>query len=79
MASTPLFYSNISGISGLCFQIGETVLFAPAEDTALHIVRDISALVVTAQVPDLLERFLQATVVEPRLAAVVDRWNKGVH
>jgi hypothetical protein len=78
MSHTPLYYSSVSGISGLSFSIGNVVLFAPTEDTALHIIRDTAALHVTAQVPDLLERFLQETVVEPRLAAVVDRWDKGV-
>ncbi len=62
-STTPLYYASISGLTGICFTIGASVLFAPCEGEGLHLVDNRAALVVTAQVPDLFARFLRETVV----------------
>ncbi len=66
--STPLWYSQIGEVTGVCFTIGETILFAPCEQPTLHIVPDVKALTITAQVPDLFARFLREEMLEKRLA-----------
>ena len=66
-STTPLYYAQIATVTGICFQIGETVLFAPCEQETILMVNDVTALVVTAKVPPLMERFLTETVVEKRL------------
>jgi len=68
MTSTPLYYAEIAGLPGLCFAVGPTLLFAPCEFEALHVVREGAPLVLTAEVPDLFATFLRETIVEKRLA-----------
>jgi hypothetical protein len=67
---TPLWYSTIGSVTGVCFQIGETILFAPCEDPTVYIVADATALTVTAHVPHLFARFVRETIVEKRLASL---------
>ena len=68
MTSTPIYYATIAGLTGLCFAVGPTVLFAPCESEALHVVREGAPLVLTAEVPSLFADHLRTTVIEPRLA-----------
>ena len=46
---TPLYYASIAGLTGICFTVGPTLLFAPCDAPTIHIVRDGAALVVTAR------------------------------
>ena len=69
-ASTPLYYASISGLTGLCFAVGPTLLFAPCESDALHVVREGAPLVITAEVPPLFVNFLREAIVEKRLASL---------
>jgi hypothetical protein len=69
-STTPLYYAFISGLTGICFAVGPTVLFAPCDAPTIHIVRDGAALVVTARVPDLFARFVREIIVEQRLASL---------
>jgi len=66
--TTTLYYASVKGLPGLAFAIGHVVLFTPTDADAIHVVRDATALVVTAKVPALFARFLKETIVEPRLA-----------
>ena len=67
---TPLYYASIAGLTGICFTVGPTLLFAPCDAPTIHIVRDGAALVVTALVPDLFARFVRETIVEQRLVSL---------
>jgi hypothetical protein len=69
-STTPLYYASISELTGLCFAVGPTVLFAPCESDALHVVREGAPLVITAEVPHLFANFLRETIVEKRLASL---------
>lgn len=66
MDTTPLHYAQMGGITGIRFQIGETICFAPCEDERLFVVSD-AALQITAMVPSLFSTHLITTVIEPRL------------
>ncbi len=37
-STTSLYYATIAGLTGLCFAVGPTLLFAPCETDALHVV-----------------------------------------
>jgi hypothetical protein len=63
----PLFYAAIGGVTGITFQLAESVIFAPCDDETLRIVHDTKALTVTSQVPDLFASFLRETIIEARL------------
>jgi len=63
----PLWYAAIGSVTGITFQLAETIVFAPCEDETLLIVHDVKALTVTGKVPDLFARFLRETIVEARL------------
>jgi hypothetical protein len=70
---TPLYYAEIAGLTGICFTVGPTLLFAPCESDAIHVIRDDAALVLTAEVPDLFANFLRKAIVEKRLARLGGR------
>jgi hypothetical protein len=67
-STTPLYYAEIAGLTGLCFAVGPTLLFAPCESDALHVVPEGVPLHITAEVPTLFASHLQTVVIEPRLA-----------
>jgi hypothetical protein len=71
-SKTPLYYAEILGLTGLCFAVGPTLLFAPTEADTLHVVHDTTALVLTAEVPDLFADHLRMTVIERRLAHLAE-------
>jgi hypothetical protein len=73
MDATPLFYCTISTIPGICFNIGEQTLFAPADHESIHVVSATATVFITAKVPDLFARFLRETVIEKRLASLGGR------
>ena len=67
---TPLYYASIAGLTGICFTVGPTLLFAPCDAPTIHVVRDVTTLIVTAQVPDLFAHFVREVIVEKRLASL---------
>jgi hypothetical protein len=69
-STTSLYYASIAGLTGICFAVGETVLFAPCESDAIHVIREGAPLVVTAAVPPLFANFLRETIIEKRLASL---------
>ena len=73
MQTTPLYYASIAGLTGLCFAVGPTLLFAPCESEALHVVPEGAPLVLTAEVPSLFADHLRTTVIERRLASLGGR------
>jgi hypothetical protein len=51
--STPLrFYHAEFTLSGVTFRLGEHVFFMPTEGIGLYVVRDVSQLHVSGEVPD---------------------------
>jgi hypothetical protein len=68
MENTPLFYCTISTIPGICFQVGDVTLFAPADHETIHVVNATATVFINAKVPDLFASHLRLSVIEPRLA-----------
>jgi hypothetical protein len=67
-SKTPLYYAEIAGLTGLCFAVGPTMLFAPCESESIHVIPEGVPLHITAEVPGLFASHLQTAVIEPRLA-----------
>ena len=67
-SQTALFYCTIGTIPGICFNIGEQTLFAPADHDIIHVVGASATVIITARVPDLFANHLRTCVIEPRLA-----------
>ena len=66
-AQTPLYYSEIFGVTGLSFYVGDVQLFAPCESDSVYPVPVGTPVVITSRVPPLMETFLKETVIEKRL------------
>jgi hypothetical protein len=70
MQPTPLYHAAvIGGPTGLSFQIGAQLLFAPVNEERLYLV-EVAQLLVTAEVEPAKVAFLTATILEPRLLAL---------
>jgi hypothetical protein len=70
---TQIYHAALAGgLSGLSFQVGETVLFTPVDEEQVYIL-DPQQITVTTLVPTGMAAFLTATVIEPRLAALAGR------
>jgi hypothetical protein len=70
--TTTLFHATVisGGPSGLSFQIGDSLLFAPMEGEQLYLIDNPALLLVSAPVPAGMADFLTQTVIEPRLAQI---------
>ena len=68
--STPLYYCTIATIPGICFNIGDSTLFAPADHESIHVVGATATVIITERVPDLFAQHLRTTVIEKRLASL---------
>jgi hypothetical protein len=71
--TTPLYHAAvIGGPTGISFQIGSQLLFAPVNEDRLYLV-DASHVLVTAEVEPAMAAFLAEAILEPRLLALAGR------
>jgi hypothetical protein len=66
---TPLYHASIpGGPTGLSFQIGETLIFAPTFEERIYIMAHPTDLFCGSMVEPAMADFLVRTIIEPRLA-----------
>ena len=64
--TTPLYHAEYHGLSGVCFAIGETRIFAMVDDGHLYVV-PAGSVVVKDRLPDDMAAQITHRHIEPRL------------